>query len=73
MKKQKDMVRFSLNVSPELADKIEQMSEKAHTTKSDILRKAIFLMDIAIDSKEHGNKLAVVNPQGQKVSEIIGV
>ena len=67
------VVRMSLNISPELNDKLERMSEESHTSKSDILRKAIFLMDLAIDSKKHGNKLAVVNSEGQKVTDIVGV
>jgi len=68
-----NVVRMSLNISPELAEKLEKMSEESHSSKSDILRKAIFLMDIAIDSKKEGNQLAVVNKDGQKVSGILGI
>ena len=68
-----NVVRMSLNISPELAEKLEKMSEESHTSKSDVLRKAIFLMDIAIDSKKEGNQLAVVNKDGQKVSGILGI
>ena len=68
-----NVVRMSLNISPELAEKLEKMSEESHSSKSDVLRKAIFLMDIAIDSKKEGNQLAVVNKDGQKVSGILGI
>lgn len=68
-----NVVRMSLNISPELAEKLEKMSEESHSSKSDVLRKAIYLMDIAIDSKKEGNQLAVVNKNGQKVSGILGV
>ena len=67
----KDMVRFSVEMSPELASKFEEMSEIEHTSKSDIFRKALFLMHVAIDSKREGNKLAVVDKSGHKVSDII--
>lgn len=67
----KDMVRFSVEMSPELANKFEEMSEIEHTSKSDIFRKALFLMHVAIDSKREGNKLAVVDKNGHKVSDII--
>lgn len=68
-----NVVRMSLNISPELAEKLEKMSEESHSSKSDVLRKAIFLMDIAIGSKKEGNQLAVVNKDGQKVSGILGI
>lgn len=67
----KEMVRFSVEMSPELANKFEEMSESEHTSKSDIFRKALFLMHVAIDSKRGGNKLAVVDKSGHKVSDII--
>ncbi len=65
------MVRFSVEMSPELASKFEEMSEIEHTSKSDIFRKALFLMHVAIDSKRGGNKIAVVDKSGHKVSDII--
>lgn len=67
------IVRMSLNMSPELSDKLEKMSDESFTTKTDILKKAIFLMDIAIESKRKGNKLAIVDSKGHKISEIIGI
>lgn len=67
------VVRMSLNISPELAEKLEQMSEETHTSKSDIIRKALLIMDIAIDNKKKGNRLALVNKQDQKVSDILGI
>ncbi len=67
----KDMVRFAVEMSPELAEKLEEMSEIEHTSKSDIFRKALFLMHVAINSKRKGNELAVVNSAGYKVGDII--
>ena len=73
MRKDKDMVRFAVAISPELAKKLEHMADETHTSKSDILRKALLIMDIAIDNKKQGNRLALVNKEGQKVSEILGL
>lgn len=67
----KNMIRFAVEMSPELADKFEEMSEIEHTSKSDIFRKALFLMHVAIKSKQKGNELAVVDKNGNKVGEII--
>lgn len=65
-----DMVRFSVEMSPELANKFEEMSEIEHTSKSDIFRKALFLMHVAIDSKRKGNKIAVVDQSNHKIGDI---
>ena len=67
----KDMVRFVGEMSPELADRFEEMVESEHASKSDIFRKALFLMSVAIDSKKKGYCIAVVDRNGQKVSDII--
>lgn len=67
----RDMIRFAVEMSPELAGKLEEMSEIEHTSKSDIFRKALFLMDVAIKSKQKGNVVAVVDKTGNKVSDII--
>jgi predicted transcriptional regulator len=68
-----DMVRFSVKIAPEMAQKLETMAKDTHSSKSDILRKALLIMDIAIDNKKRGIKLALVNNEGQKVSEIVGI
>lgn len=71
MSKQTEMVRFNLEMSPKVADKLEQMSKSEHTSKKDILLKALFLLDIAIKSKEKGNEVAVIDKSGHKISDII--
>ncbi len=68
-----NVVNMSLNISLELAEKLKRMSKDSHASEGDVLCKAIYLMDIAIDSKKQGNKMAVVNDAGMKVSEIIGI
>lgn len=71
MNKHAGMVRYSVELSPELAEKFEEMSEIEHTSKSDILRKALFLMHVAIKSRRNGRELAVVDKAGHKVGDII--
>jgi hypothetical protein len=68
-----DVVKMLLNISPKLADKLEKMSEESHSSKSDVLHKAIYLMDIAIDSKKQGNKIAIVNKEGKLINGILGI
>lgn len=71
MSKHKEMVRFNLEMSPKMADFLEEMANIEHASKKDILLKALFLMDIAIKSKAKGNELAVVDKAGHKISDII--
>lgn len=66
-------VRFALSVSPELAQRLEDMAKQEHTTKSEIIRKALAVMTIALDNKKVGNRLAVVDKSGSKVSDILGL
>ena len=42
----KETVRLSLSLSPELNDRLEQLAFSSHTTKTEILRKAIALYDV---------------------------
>jgi predicted transcriptional regulator len=66
-------IRLSLDVSPELNRMLDQMAEKTHSSKSDLLRKSIALMGVAVQEKEKGNHLSVVNPDQKVLKEIIGL
>lgn len=52
-------LRLSLDVSPELNKLLENLAGKTNSSKSDVLRRAISLMDVAVDAKDHGQKLYV--------------
>lgn len=62
-----------LDMSPELAAKLENMSENIHCSKSDILRKAIILFDLASKYTRQGKHLVVVDDNNNRVSEIVGI
>ena len=65
-------VRLSLDVSPELYETLEQLANKTHGSKSDVLRKAIVLMEVAVEAKERHQKLGLLDENRQVVSDIIG-
>ena len=69
----KPMVKMSLEMSPKLDIELERMSEEAHISKSALLRKALALLKVALDSKREGRKLAVVNDKKEFVGEIVGL
>lgn len=70
---EKGKVRLSLDVSIELNQLLESLARTMRVTKSDVLRKAIVLMKVALDAKLKNKKLAIVD-EGQPVqTEIVGL
>jgi len=69
----KEKVRLSLDISPELNSLLEEMAVKTGGTKSDVLRKAIALMEVAVDGKRRGMKLGLVDKDQPLATEIVGL
>ncbi len=67
-------VRLSLDVTPELNRLIERIAGATGATKSEAIRKAIVLMDVAVEAREQGDRLFVgkVPPPGSS-REIVGL
>jgi len=72
-KLEKEKVRLSLDISRELNDLLEQLAARTGGTKSDVLRKAIALMEVAIDGKRRGLKLGLADKDQQLTTEIVGL
>ncbi len=68
-----ERVRLSLEVSPELNDKLDELSDKIHGSKSDVLRRAVALMDIAVRARDAGHKLGIAEQNQPLLTEIIGI
>lgn len=66
-------VRLSLSVSPELNEKLEQMATSSHTTKSEILRKAIALFDVVTEAKSEKKRFGILDQDKQLLTEIVGI
>jgi len=71
--KSKATVKMSLHLSPETNDTLEQLSKDNHITKSELLRKALALIDVALKNKEKGNHLIIADKNDKKISEILGL
>ena len=65
-------IRLSLDVSPEVNETLDQMAAASHSTKSDILRKSIALMEVALEEKRRGNHLGIIGKDQRVVKEIVG-
>ncbi|KYC42918.1 DNA-binding protein [Scytonema hofmannii PCC 7110] len=71
MTDKKEMIRFHLDVSPELDRTLEKLAQKIGGTKSDVLRQAIALMQIAIIAQENGKKVGIVDTNQSLTTEIL--
>lgn len=73
MSAEKEKVRLSLIVSPELNDTLNELAHKLGGTKSDVLRRAIALMEVMVDAKEQGKKIGIADKDQPLATEIIGI
>jgi len=73
MTSEKDAVRLSLSVSPELNARLDLLASRSHSSKSEILRKAIALFDVAAEAKAENKRIGILDQNKQLVTEIIGL
>ena len=66
-------VRLSLVVSPELNETLEELAERSHSSKSDVLRKAIALFDVAAQAKQKDQRIGILDRDDNVVKEIVGI
>ena len=66
-------IRLSLDLSPELNDLLGELAAAIGGSKSDVLRKAIALMEVAVKAKRQGKKFGVAEQDQTLTTEIIGL
>jgi predicted transcriptional regulator len=69
----KETVRLSLTLSPELNDRLEQLATSSHTTKTEILRKAIALYDVVAEAKTEKKRFGILDKNKNVLTEIVGI
>lgn len=70
---EKVRIRVSLDLTLEANDVLERLATRSGTTKSDVLRRAIALVEVAQDAKDRGHALAVAATDGAVVARIVGL
>ena len=70
-KKEQKPVRLSLDVSDELNNLIKQLAKETNSTKSDVLRRAITLLSVAVEAKRQGKKIGIAEKDQPLTTEII--
>ncbi len=69
----RESVKLSLHISPETNSLIERLCGEGHMTKSELLRKSIALIEVAIENKKEGHALVIQSKDGKVKKEIIGI
>ena len=71
--KERKEIRLSLDISPETNSLLEDLAKKIGGTKSDVLRKAIVLMEVAVEAKRQGRKFGIAEKDQPLATEIVGL
>ena len=70
---EKESIRLSLAVSPELNKRLEQLAEDGHTTKSEVLRKSLILFDVIATAKAEKKRFGILDENKNLETEIVGI
>jgi hypothetical protein len=73
MNKKDEKVRFTLELTGKANEKLEQLARSSGGNKSEVLRKAIALLEVAAEAEDNGQHLAVANKNNEVVHTIIGL
>lgn len=68
-----EKVRLSLDVSPQLNKVLEDLAKRTGRSKSDVLRQAIALIQVASNAKREGKKIGIAEESDQLSTEIVGL
>jgi Arc/MetJ-type ribon-helix-helix transcriptional regulator len=67
-----NMIRISLDVSPSMKEKIDELVASYHTTQADVFRKAIALLITISKAEERGESPALIKDD-QIIARLVGV
>lgn len=68
-----DTPRVSVDLSPQLNARLEQIATRHKLSKIDVMRRAFALFDVAVQAREKGQRLGVFDEEGKLVREIVGL
>lgn len=68
-------VRLNINVPTPVANKLNKLAQDSGYSKSDMLQKAVLLLEAVISAQEKGGRLVIVNEEEgiQKETNFIGI
>lgn len=66
------MTRINFDVSPELDKTIQKLViQTGSASKSELLRRAIALMEVASDAKQKGEKVVISDQDRKPIAEVL--
>ncbi len=69
----KKTVRLTVDVPQDAYELIESLANEIHTSKSDVLRRGLALMKVAVEAQKEGKKFGVAEPGQELSTEIVGI
>jgi hypothetical protein len=67
-----DRVFQKMGYSSEVFGLLHLLAAKSDDSREGLLRKALTLYNVALDARDNGNRLAILNPEDVIVREIVG-
>lgn len=66
-------VRLNVNLTDEVNERLENLAADSGITKSELVRRAFALIDLAINERKLGHRLAITDDKHHVLREIVGV
>ena len=70
---EKNKVRLSFEITPELNEELQEMANEVGSTKTEVFKRAIALMRVAVDAKRQGKRIGVAERDQPLATEIVGI
>ncbi|MFE0756160.1 ribbon-helix-helix domain-containing protein [Inquilinus sp. NPDC058860] len=67
------MTRLNITMPEGIADRLDKIAEETKTSKSEILRRALMLFEVAHNSVKEGKKVGITSAEGRLEREFIGL
>jgi predicted transcriptional regulator len=72
MRNIKKPVRLSLDLAPEMSALIDDLARRSSTSKSDVLRRAISMMELAVDARERKQLVGIASDRDKLDTVFVG-
>lgn len=67
------LVRLNVNITREMDSRLNALASAKGMTKSDVLRRALALFEVAASESNQGHKLAITSQDHKVLREIVGI
>jgi predicted DNA-binding protein len=66
-----ELIRLSVNMSRETAESLTKLSRRQGVTKTEVIRRAVALMQFIQDESDSGRKIITMNSNEKKWRELV--